>query len=247
MDVPGELINRIGQGDKLAEQEFAKQFWRPLYFITLRQCTNPSLAQDIVQDALILSIKKARIGEITNPAGIVSFLRSTAQNLLIDHFRKESRRETETSDNIDINFADISSDVFHNASQQELFELVVQVVDELPMERDRKLLNYYYVQGLSKTSVCARLAISDEHFDRVIYRAKQRLKQALLIKFQIDPAKQSLSSMLFCTLLFLLYTSNQENFTNDVRENETRSHYENNFAGHVNLHTSAKTEDVEWL
>jgi hypothetical protein len=103
---------------------------------------------------------------------------------------------------------DTHSDVENKVSQQQLVLLVKQVMDELPMERDRKLLQSYFLEGKEKNQICTELDLSAEHFDRVLHRAKQRLQQQLALKFDIDLSSDSLASLL--SIIFVLLLSGQQ-------------------------------------
>ena len=60
MDEPAVLVTQIANGNKKAEQALLSHFSRPLYAIVAYKCDEPALAQDIVQEALLIVIQKAR-------------------------------------------------------------------------------------------------------------------------------------------------------------------------------------------
>lgn len=208
MDAPDVVVRRIKHGDKTAEQELINHFWRPLYFIILRQSRNPTLAQDIVQDTMLIVLEKARHDLIETPEAIASFIRKVGESVLITHYRKETRRKTDTANDLDVIWPDTHSDVTNKINQQQLVLLVKQVMDELPIERDRKLLQSYFLEGKEKKQICIDLDLSAEHFDRVLHRSKQRLQQQLAIKFCIDLSSDSLASLL--SIIFVLLLSGQQ-------------------------------------
>ena len=53
-------------------------------------------------------------------------------------------------------------------------------------KRDRAILYQYYVLEESKEQICIKLDLSPMHFNRVLFRAKQRLQKLLLGNSQID-------------------------------------------------------------
>jgi len=55
-----------------------------------------------------------------------------------------------------------------------------QMLSELSTDRDRQLLQLYYLEEREKAEICQQLALSPAHFDRVLYRAKQRFRKLLL-------------------------------------------------------------------
>jgi hypothetical protein len=50
------------------------------------------------------------------------------------------------------------------------------LLDELPTERDRRLLIRFYIDGVDKQQLCRELGLTPNHFDRVLLRARSRLR-----------------------------------------------------------------------
>ena len=195
MDEPAVLVTQIANGNKAAEQALLSHFSRPLYSIVAYKCDDPALAQDIVQETLLVVIQKARASEIDNPEAIAGFVRRVAENLLIATFRKTKRQRTDCSDEMDLH-SHTSNRTESQVSSEKLLETVTQVMSELSVERDRLLLSAYFFEGKDKEELCKDLDLSTEHFDKVLHRAKSRLKQALALKCNIALDKQSLFTLL---------------------------------------------------
>jgi DNA-directed RNA polymerase specialized sigma24 family protein len=53
---------------------------------------------------------------------------------------------------------------------------VAELLEELPTERDRQLLMRFYLDGIDKQQLCHDLGLSPKHFDRVLMRARSRLR-----------------------------------------------------------------------
>jgi DNA-directed RNA polymerase specialized sigma24 family protein len=53
------------------------------------------------------------------------------------------------------------------------------MLDDLPTARDRDVLIRFYLNDESKEDICAALGLSDEHFNRVIFRARNRFRALL--------------------------------------------------------------------
>ena len=174
----GELVDRIRAGDSSAETELVKKYWKSLNFILNRRCNNDQqLASDITQDAFIVVIAKARNGEINTPDAIAGYIRQTGVNLLIAHFRKETRRATDTHGEVNFEIPDDQSNVERAVESRDSLKLVQQLIGEMTVERDKDLLISYYAKEEEKSSICQRLELTPAHFDRVLFRARSRLKQ----------------------------------------------------------------------
>ena len=195
MDEPAVLVTQIANGNKQAEQALLSHFSRPLYSIVAYKCDDPALAQDIVQEALLIVIQKARASAIDNPDAIAGFVRRVAENLLIATYRKNKRQRTDCSDEMDLHSHTVNH-TENQVSSEKLLETVTQVMSELSVERDRQLLSAYFFEGKDKEELCNELDLSTEHFDKVLHRAKTRLKQALALKCKVEINKQSLFTLL---------------------------------------------------
>lgn len=196
---PQSLIQRIQAGDRQAETDLVHTYWRSLFYIINKRAQDPHLAADITQEALIIAIEKGRRGLFKNGHGLTAFIRQTGINLLLSHYRKEKRRGTDTSDDIDVQFPHQQAELAAQLSQQQLAAITQQVLAELSTARDKDLLLRYCVYDQSKQQICDELGLSPDHFDRVLYRARQRLKQLLQVKFNAD--KFTIGQLLVLVLL----------------------------------------------
>ena len=63
---------------------------------------------------------------------------------------------------------------------EQLFErLVRKLLDELPVQRDREILVKTYLQDEDKSEICEALGVDSAHYNRVLFRAKQRFRELL--------------------------------------------------------------------
>jgi RNA polymerase sigma-70 factor (ECF subfamily) len=53
------------------------------------------------------------------------------------------------------------------------------VLRQLSISRDREILRRYYLSDDDKEVICRDLGLSPGHFDRVLYRAKQRMRELI--------------------------------------------------------------------
>lgn len=223
------LVIAIANGDRHAEEQLISTYYRGLYFILNRQTKDPYLSEDIAQETFIIVIQKARAGAIQNPEAIASFVRQTGINLLIGHIRKETRRDTHCSDDIEIHPPKDQLDISKALHNQNVLALVQQVITELTTDRDRDLLRNYFVYDKNKPQICQELNLSPEHFDRVLFRARQRLKQLIKHKLALPEKTKDISTLLsltfFCAFIYQPAQSPTPHlFLVVVRENPSTIH-----------------------
>src|ERR1044072_9425956 len=92
----GELSRRIREGDASAESELIRQF-EPGLRVLLRRRTggDHGLLQDLVQETLLVVIRRLRGAGIEDPEKLAAFAAQTARNLAIASHRKAERQKTD--------------------------------------------------------------------------------------------------------------------------------------------------------
>ncbi len=171
------MSERIHAGDRSAESELVQKYSRPTQFMLQYRCHDPAQAEDLVQDTMTIVISHLRKSPLENPDALPKYIRQIAMNLFIGEYRKQQRQQTSPDQAaIEQTVAEQSSgyDVIH---QQQVARAVHRMLAELPQQRDRQILRLFYLAEQDKSSICKRLALSAAHFDRVLYRAKQRLRK----------------------------------------------------------------------
>ncbi|MEM9313082.1 MAG: sigma-70 family RNA polymerase sigma factor [Pseudomonadota bacterium] len=181
-----DLVLAVGAGSRHAEALLLGRYSNGLMILLQKRTGDPELAKDLRQDALQLLLIKLREGAVKNPESVGAFVRQIAINLLIEHKRKAHRRGERPDSDLIARVEGEREGPIGAMEQDERAELVQQVLEELPTERDRHLLRRYYLDQETKPVICAELDLTPEHFDRVLYRAKRRLKQ--LVEFRGRPS-----------------------------------------------------------
>lgn len=176
-EVATGLVRRIAAGDASAEGELVQRYSRGLLYLLRRLA--PELADDLHQETFRVVLERLRRRELDEPAGLAAFLRGTARNMVIAERRKTARRRTEADEE------ELAQAVHPGPSQlsavllDEEADTVRKLIRDLPTDRDRQLLLRFYVAEEEKESLCADLGLDSLHFNRVLFRARQRFKETL--------------------------------------------------------------------
>jgi RNA polymerase sigma-70 factor (ECF subfamily) len=116
-----------------------------------------------------------RPGELKNPHSLASFVRQTAINVSIGHFRKEKRYVH--GDDRKISLLVVHED--HKANRIDRDEMRVALpppLGQLSVQRDREILCRFYFFDEGKERIREDLNLSSAHFDRVLHRARKRMQ-----------------------------------------------------------------------
>lgn len=172
------LATRIQAGDKSAESELIERYAKGLRLILLQRTGNPQLANDLCQDTFVIALRKLRAGELNNPDSLAAFVRQIAVNISIEYFRREKRYLCQDAGMISRHHAHIDEKA-RSIDDQTVRMAIEGALDLLAVERDREILRRFYLDDQGKEEICTDLGLSNTHFDRVLYRARQRMRELI--------------------------------------------------------------------
>lgn len=173
-EIAKQLATRIEEGDRVAESELVERYTTGIQLILLKRTGDRQLALDLCQDTFVIALQKLRGGQLLKPESLVAFLRQTAVNLSIEHFRKERRYIHQEDGIISLQTAPRdrkAEQIDHRRARR----LLNEIFEKLAQHRDRAILHRYYLLDQDKSQICAALELTAAHFDRVLYRAKKRM------------------------------------------------------------------------
>lgn len=169
------LVERIILGDQSAETEMVNCYQSRLFNTVYKQAWDKDLTNDIVQETWMIAIKKIRASELVNQESLGSFITRIGSNQLIMHYRKNSKIPFSSDENLQ-EITDGKLCPYKEIDSEQLMKKILSVLSQMKVERDRTLLFYFYLIGDSKQQLCQKHEINPVHFDRVIYRARNRFK-----------------------------------------------------------------------
>ena len=173
-----DLVRRIVSGEPAAEAELVDRFSRALSFLLRRLTRDDTAAEDLYQETFRLVIEKVRRGELREPERLPGFVSSMARNLFLGSVRRGGRRQKWQGDSEAAETApDPAPGQLARLLAKEKAATVRGVLVELKNDRDREILSRYYISGEDKEDICRDLELSDLHFNRVLFRARQRYKE----------------------------------------------------------------------
>lgn len=147
-----------------------------------RDLRDVMLAEDMLHDAVVTAIEKIRSGELQDVERLPGFVYRVALN----HWRN-SRRKMQMTVAEPAGMTYIVDDSPQGAPVESLQRAqwarhVRAVLKELPSARDRELIVRYYLDQEDKDTVCQALGVTPIHFNRIAFRARERLKELLAIR-----------------------------------------------------------------
>ena len=177
-----ELARAIHAGSPAAESALVARLCRPLRLMFRMRRTPAADVDDLVQETLLVVLRRLRRELPDDPNGVQAFAEATARNLSIGEVRKRMRREE---------LLKMAGETLSPAPQlppepawsaSETARLVRQSVAQLGQPRDQMVLREHYLDGVDKASLCDRHGVSSAHFDRILFNARKRLRKLLRLR-----------------------------------------------------------------
>ena len=163
--------------DAISDQ-FIRQHYAGLYALLQRRIGDPAVAAEMLNEAVATAIVHARQGRVAQPERLAGYVFRVALNLY-RNYRREFDNRTElraAGDTIQQLPGDGAAEDGLDAG---IVREVRAVVASLPTARDREIVKRFYLDEEDKAEICKSLGLAPLHFDKVIFRARQRLRALL--------------------------------------------------------------------
>lgn len=170
-----QLVGAFLSGDSLSIERLIVRHKDKVFRFIISKVKDVDLANDIFQDVFIKVINKLREGRYNEEGKFISWVMRISHNMVIDHFRKESRvKMIRPNDEYDI-FNTIAeevgcteSDLIKNHVLNELKDLVAYLSEE-----QRQVVQMRYYAGMTFKEIAEESGIS-------INTALGRMRYALM-------------------------------------------------------------------
>ncbi|MDP2561949.1 RNA polymerase sigma factor [Psychrobium sp. 1_MG-2023] len=177
------LAERIKLNDRHAECELINSFSAYLMSFIHSKLNEEQISLDIFQETFTQVIIKLRQGKLLKPEALKYYITSTASHLIYQAITYRTIVQyNEDNESID-SLQDNGMSGFDCVVTDDNTRLLTNAIDSLPTERDRQLLTSYFLHQQEKKTVCDQLNLTSSQFDRVLFRAKSRLKEVITLEF----------------------------------------------------------------
>jgi len=144
-----------------------------------RKLGDRALAEDLVNQAFVESLDKLAQQQIADPGRFSGFVYGVAFNLLRNYRRRmDNRRENRVSTAV-IDTLSSGASLFDQLVRDRIAAQIRHIVAELPIERDREIVRRFYLEEHTKALICADLGLSPLHFDKIVFRARRRMRRLM--------------------------------------------------------------------
>ncbi len=159
--------------------QLIKKEYSGLRLLIARRTGDPQVAADLLNDALCLAWEKWCAGQIQRPEQIAGYVFQVAINLLHNQRRSVADRPDRRADIEHIDQFCVTADATDHHIEEGIAARVRHFIRGMTSLRDRAVLVRFYLNEEEKDSICADLGVSALQFDKILHRARRRLRQLL--------------------------------------------------------------------
>jgi RNA polymerase sigma-70 factor (ECF subfamily) len=172
------LVEAVAEGSGLQNQLYVR-YRRPLLQVFLHRRIARDAAEDLLQRTFLQAIKKIRTEGLDDPTNLGGYLYRTACKLATSYWRGELSRRHDNDRELLSNLKDEALSLEERLDHEQLAKCVRDLMGHLPVQRDREVLERYYLQEEPRTAIRESLQLTDMQFNQVLWRARQRFGDIL--------------------------------------------------------------------
>lgn len=165
--------------DRAAVEALIAKHYTGLRLLIQRRVGDAEAAADILNQAACTAWEKWQAGQVHRPEEIGGYIFQVAMNLLRNRRRKVAERADRRADSEVLGHLPADVDASERWLEKNIAARVKRLLQELPSPRDREILVRCYLQEEEKDAICRDLALAPDQFDKVLHRARARLKELL--------------------------------------------------------------------
>jgi RNA polymerase sigma-70 factor, ECF subfamily len=171
-----------GGGPPLTQGEVAALIERNyvgLRLLVSRRCRDAHVAADLLNEAVLTTWTKWQAGKIERPEQIAGYVLQVTMNLLRNHRRAIGERPEKRADAAKLQELPSDAEPGDETIEREIAIQVKNVIRAMSSQRDRAILVRFYLDEEDKETICRDLGLSPLQFDKILHRARGRLRKLL--------------------------------------------------------------------
>jgi RNA polymerase sigma-70 factor (ECF subfamily) len=150
-----------------------------LRLLLTRRTRDYQVACDLLHDAICITWEKWCADQIQRPEQIGGYIFQVAMNLLCNKRRVVGDRPERRAPLEQLDRERIAAPFADSTDEEKIAAKLVDLIHSMRSRRDRTVLIRFYLKEEDKELICRDLKLDARQFDRILYRARQRLRQLL--------------------------------------------------------------------
>ena len=173
-----DYLRGLANRQEEIEQDLVAQFSRPVRAKLRFRLRSPELAEDAFQETFLRVFTYFRSGKtLDKPGNLAAFVHGVCHNIALEFLRAHTRHPPIADDTPDP--VDTGPDPEDRVVTEERKSIVRRILGDLPA-KEQELLRRVFLDEEDKDSVCRDLGVDRDYLRVLLYRARTRMKAALL-------------------------------------------------------------------
>lgn len=170
-------LDKVMQAVQDGSEELLYTTFEPgLRWLAVRRGARSDDVDDIVQEALLVTIVAIRQNALKSPAAVLGYLRTIVIRRTVGTFRRNDPSQNVSIN--DLNPVSLSADSERNLLRKERIQTTVSAMNEL-QPKEREILLRFYSHEQSEQQICEEMTLTRTQFRLLKWRSKARLTSAV--------------------------------------------------------------------
>lgn len=175
----GSLVAAIADRTRLQDDLYVR-YRRPLLQVLIQRRIPHDATEDLLQRTFLQAVKKIRSDDgLNDPTNLGGYLYRTLCKLVVAYWRGELARQHDGDSSVMLNLPDEALSLEERVEGEQRAKCVRELMRELPLERDREVLERFYLHEEPRTVIRESLHLTDLQFNQVLWRARVRFGEIL--------------------------------------------------------------------
>ena len=178
------VMGDVGQSGVHRMEELYRDYHRPLFHFFVKKGLDEGTAEDLVQEVFLRLLRNGK--DVDGDLYARNLVYRVAQNLLIDHFRKNNGtvrvrlwQDEDNADTFPVWLAESDLDPEECCMINEASKHVRSAFSRLPAHYAKALFMKEY-QGMSYREIASDLGLTEKAVESLLHRAKSQLRKELV-------------------------------------------------------------------
>jgi len=179
INIHQKLIDKCKKGDKMAQYEIYKLYYKAMYNTAVRIINHSAEAEDVMQDSFLSAFRK--IDSYKNEVSFGAWLKRIVINNSIDALRKKEKNKiTDDIESVSTSLSFEEDNFNHEAEKNKelLITKIKETINKLP-DGYRIIISLYLLEGYDHDEIGEIMNITASTSRSQFTRAKRKLQELL--------------------------------------------------------------------
>ena len=174
------IVAGIRKDDAAAKSEMFERYGPGLLRLAHRKVKDRDRAAGIVQETFSIALARLAAEDLEYPERFAGYLMGIVRHRISAHFRDRKRQPTVARPELVDAIRDVYPLQYEGVAREQTGTVIRELLDSLPVERDREILIRIYLYDQDRAEVREALNMSPHQLDVALSRARGRFKKILM-------------------------------------------------------------------